>query len=490
MSNYELTLQGLRFNYALQAVTQETIELLIELARQQDVEGWRERMFRGEKINQTENRAALHVALRAKQGTPFMLDGRDITQDVKAVHDRMAKAVGDIREGRWKGHTGKPIRHIVNIGIGGSDLGPRLAVRALQGFASGPELHFVANADAFDLLSTLKKLDPEETLFIVVSKTFTTQETLLNARTARQWLTDKMGETCVPQHFIAVSANTAEVEKFGVAADHTFTIWDWVGGRYSLWSAVGISIALAVGIDNFDKLREGAAAMDDHFRTAPLAQNMPVILAMLGIWQRNFNNTSAQAILPYSDRLRDLPFYLQQLEMESNGKSVTRDGQAVDYATAPIIFGECGTTGQHSFYQCLHQGSDKIPADFIGVIEDDLHQPDHHRALLISMVAQAGAFAFGQTQVDLPQNIYAGNRSSNLLILDRLDPYTLGLLLALYEHKTFVQGIVWNINSFDQPGVELGKKMARRLDAKSHSQNSEQGFLADFYSHILSTSKK
>ncbi len=486
LDHCQIACSGLRLNFALNFVTPKTIELLAKLAMQQKLDEERARMFRGEKINTTENRAVLHTALRQKSNQPVLVDGHDVIPEIRATRRRMAQFANDVREGRWLGATGKPVKHIVNIGVGGSDLGPRLAVRALTSFAKGPAVHFVANADAFELLSLIEKLDPAETLFIVVSKTFTTQETLLNAQTARRWLSGKLGEPAVAKHFVAVSANRKEVEKFGMTGDHLFPIWDWVGGRYSLWSAAGLSIMLAIGPDHFDKMCDGAAAMDDHFRTEPFTRNAPALLALLGIWNRNFLETTAQAILPYTERLRDLPRYLQQLEMESNGKSVARYGSALDYATAPVIFGDCGTVGQHSFHQCLHQGSDIVPADFIGIVEDDLNQPDHHRALNANMIAQAGALAFGRPQASKPQDVYPGNRPANLILLDRLDPFHFGLLIALYEHKVFAQGAIWNINSFDQPGVELGKQMARALEAgKPAPADKEAVFLAHLYDAAL-----
>ncbi len=464
IEKFSVEFDGLRLVYAFQNVTEETMSLLTALGTHQTIEGYRERMFSGEKINASEDRAVLHTALRRFDETPVLVDGVDVMPEVRATRQRIAAFVDDVRSGKRKGATGKPFRFVVNIGIGGSDLGPRLVAQALKPYATGLEAHFVANADAFDIESVLQKVTPEETLFVVVSKTFTTQETLLNARAARKWIADKLGENAVASHFVAVSVNAKEVENFGVSPNDMFPTWDWVGGRFSLWSAVGLSVALAIGNENFYSLLKGAAAMDAHFVTAPLASNMPVILAMLGVWNRNFMGTSAQAVLPYSERLRDLPRYLQQLEMESNGKSVTWAGEAIDYATIPVIFGECGTVGQHSFHQCLHQGTDVIPADFIAVTDDDLNKPEAHRALLSNLAAQMGALAFGQANASKPQDIYPGNRPSNLISLEKLDPYHLGMLLALYEHKTFVQGVVWDMNSFDQPGVELGKRMAKNLE--------------------------
>lgn len=463
VENYEIALEGIRLNYAFQNVTDETLALLTALAEQQKVEDWRGRMFSGDKINVTEDRAVLHTALRRLDDSPVLMDHLDVMPEIRATQNRIAAFVDDVRSGRWTGATGKLFRSVVNIGIGGSDLGPRLAAAALKPFSSGLKAYFVANADRYDIESVLQKLDPAQTLFVVVSKTFTTQETLLNARAARQWIVEKLGEGAVSHHFVAVSANAEEVGKFGIHEDNLFPMWDWVGGRYSLWSAVGLSVALVIGEENFRRLLGGAAAMDAHFKSAPLESNMPVVLALLGIWNRNFLGTTAQAVLPYCERLRDFPRYLQQLEMESNGKFVTRGGAFVDYATAPVIFGECGTVGQHSFHQGLHQGTDLIPADFIAVATDDLNRPEHHAAVLSNLVAQMGALAYGQTEAPKPQDIYPGGRPSNLIVLDKLDPYGLGLLLALYEHKTFVQGIVWEINSFDQPGVELGKRMAKSL---------------------------
>lgn len=486
----QLVVDGLRLNYALQYATPKTIDLLMGLAKQQNVELERARMWRGDKINATENRAVLHIALRQKTDQPMMVDGKDVMPDVRAVRQKMATFTAQVRDGVWRGATGKPIKHVVNIGIGGSDLGPRLVVKALAPYASGPAIHFAANADAADLLSALKNLDPAETLFVIVSKTFTTQETLLNARTARQWVVAALGEKATNRHFVAVSTNLKAVEAFGIDKDHIFPLWDWIGGRFSLWSAVGLSIMLAIGATHFDTLCDGAAAMDAHFHTAPLTQNMPVLLALLGIWQRNFLNAPALAVLPYSERLAELPHYLQQLDMESNGKSVDRNGAITDYETAPILFGERGTVGQHSFHQWLHQGSDKIPNDFIGVVEDDLGYPEHHRAMLANMTAQAGALAFGCADAAKPQDVYAGGRSSTMLVLDKLDPFHLGLLLALYEHKIFVQGIIWNINSFDQPGVELGKQMARALESSQAATDQGSSFVTALLGWVGSISGK
>lgn len=457
-----LAVEGLSADFSRSHTTQETLDLLLSLARAQNLESWRDRMFAGERINKTEGRAVLHTALRAQTDAPIFVNGQDVVPDIRALHRQMEKFVGDVREGRWPGATGQPIRDVVNIGIGGSDLGPRLVVNALRAQADGPRVHFVANVDAADLTGVLAGLDPATTLFVVVSKTFTTQETLLNARSARAWLVGALGEEAVANHFVAVSTNREAAESFGIKADNMFAMWDWVGGRYSLWSAVGIGIALSIGWQGFAQLLAGAAAMDAHFRSAPLARNMPVLMGLMGLWYRNFWDVPALAVLPYSERLRELPRFLQQLDMESNGKSVTRDGEAVDYATGPIIFGECGSVGQHSFHQWLHQGPGLVLADFIGVKQDDMNRPEHHAVLHAHMKAQIEALKSGRQERDLART-NPGNKPSSVIWLDRLDPYHLGLLLALYEHKVFVQGVLWGLNSFDQFGVELGKKLAAEM---------------------------
>ncbi|MER2520046.1 MAG: glucose-6-phosphate isomerase [Bdellovibrionales bacterium] len=484
-----VALDGLTLNYALNLATGETIDLLTQLAQQRGVEEWRERMFAGQPVNSTENRAVLHTALRAKDDASIMANGRDVMPDILATRHRMGKFVEGVRAGNIKSATGRPFRNIVNIGIGGSDLGPRLATQALAASASGPQVHFVANADAWELSSLLTKLDPESALFVIVSKTFTTQETLLNANLARDWLAESLGENAIQQQAVAVSSNVDKALEFGIGPDKIFPMWDWVGGRYSLWSSVGIGIALSLGMELYGKLLAGAAAMDEHFRTAELSRNMPCLMAMLGIWQHNFCGTApARAILPYSERLRDLPRYLQQLEMESNGKSITREAMPVETLTVPVIFGECGTVGQHSFHQALHQGTQVVPVEMVGIVNDDLGHPENHRTLLSNMVAQAVALAFGQECGATPFDTYPGNRPCTILTLDRLDPYRLGLLLALYEHKVFVQGIIWGINSFDQPGVELGKRLARELaepsKANSGTSRPDLAFLASLYKTV------
>ena len=460
-ARYTLGLDGLAVDFSRNHMIDETVGLLVALARAQGLEDWRARMFRGDKINLTENRAVLHTALRGKGDSPLLVDGRDIVPVVRDLHARMEKFVGDVREGRWRGATGKPIKHIVNIGIGGSDLGPRLVADSLRSFVTGVQPHFVANADAADLLGVLAHVDLETTLFVVVSKGFNTQETLLNAKTARRILENRLGAEAVARHFVAVSSNGAAAQGFGIDPANIFPMEEWVGGRYSLWSAVGLAVAVAIGWKHFRALLNGAAAMDAHFLAAPLDKNIPVLLGLTGLWYRNFWGTTSHAVIPYSERLREFTRYLQQLDMESNGKSVTRDGEPVDYPTAPAMFGECGTVGQHSFHQWLHQGTDLTPVDFIGVrqSEDDGAPPQHHALLLASLAAQAEALKTGRQEREAYRT-NGGNKPSTILWLDRLDPFRLGLLIALYEHKTFVQGVIWHINSFDQFGVELGKKLA------------------------------
>jgi glucose-6-phosphate isomerase len=467
-------------DYSKNRVTDQTVRLLLDLARAADVEGWRDRMFAGERINTTEDRAVLHVALRNRANQPIRVDGEDVMPAVNEVLGRMRDFSERVRSGAWRGHTDQAMTDVVNIGIGGSDLGPYMACEALKPFQR-PDLrvHFVSNVDGAHLVHTLAGLDPARTLFIVASKTFTTQETMTNAASARAWLVEKLGEAAVEKHFVAVSTNGREVAAFGIDTANMFEFWDWVGGRYSLWSAIGLPIALAVGFERFEELLAGAHAMDQHFETAPLERNMPVILGMLGVWYRNFLGACSHAVLPYDQHLHRLPAYLQQGDMESNGKSTTRDGERVDYATGPIIWGEPGTNGQHAFYQLIHQGAELIPADFIAAAESLTPLGDHHDKLLANVFAQAEALAFGRTEAEaraeleneglsgpalealLPHKTFEGNRPTNTILYRRLDPATLGRLIALYEHKIFTEGIVWNINSFDQWGVELGKQLAK-----------------------------
>ena len=447
---------GIYADYSKHRVTDETLRLLFALARERGVEQWRDRMFAGEPINASENRPAWHVALRA--ATP--------PAEVAATLARMRSLVD--RAHRWalRGANGRPLRTVVNLGIGGSDLGPRLATHALRGFDAGRiRARFVANVDPADLDAALEGLDPDTTLFSIASKTFTTVETLDNARRARAWLARKLGDAPdVAAHFIAVTANRDAARAWGIAEDRVFPMWDWVGGRYSVWSAVGLPLALAVGMAAFDEFREGARAMDEHFRTAPLESNLPAILGLLGVWYGDFYGAQTHAVLPYAEDLRELPAYLQQLEMESNGKRVDRDGVPVDYATAPVVWGAAGTNGQHAFHQLLHQGTLLVPSDFIVPAQPATGTDSQaHRLLLGSALAQSAALAFGGGDPAAPQRRCPGNQPSTTIVLPRLDPRSLGALLALYEHKVFVQGVVWGINSFDQWGVELGKAMAKGL---------------------------
>ncbi|KAA6185147.1 glucose-6-phosphate isomerase [Thiohalocapsa marina] len=471
---------GLHLDYSKNIASDETLALLFDLARAVDLEGWRARMFAGEPINNTEQRAVLHVALRNRANRPVLVDGRDVMPDVNAVLEQVRVFSEGLRAGTWKGFTGKAITDVVNIGIGGSNLGPKMVCAALRPYQGAtPRPHFVSNVDGTHLMDTVRGLDPETTLFIVASKTFTTQETMTNAHSARQWLVAALGsEAAVRNHFVAVSTNAAAVAAFGIDTENMFGFWDWVGGRYSLWSAIGLPIAIAVGFDNFSELLAGAHDMDAHFRSAPLERNLPVIMALLGVWYVDFAGARSQAILPYDQSLEYFPAYFQQGDMESNGKHVTRGGVRVDYATGPVVWGQPGTDGQHAFYQLIHQGTELIPADFIAPIHSHNPLGDHHAKLLANCFAQTEALMRGRTLDEAlaemragglseaesarlaPHRQFDGNRPTNTLLMDQLTPRTLGALIALYEHKIFCQGIVWDINSFDQWGVELGKQLA------------------------------
>jgi glucose-6-phosphate isomerase len=479
---FTLRLDGLVLDYSKNRIVDRTMTLLRDLARAADVAGAAARMFAGERINTTENRAVLHVALRNRANTPIPVDGHDVMPQVNAVLARMRDFVGRVRAGTWLGATGQRIGAVVNIGIGGSDLGPRMAVEALGPYRS-PDIasHFVSNVDGADILRTLAGLDPARTLFVVASKTFTTQETMANARTARAWIADRLGEAAVARHFVAVSTNARAVAAFGIDAANMFEFWDWVGGRFSLWSAIGLPIALAVGMDRFEEMLDGAHAMDRHFRDAPLEANLPATLALIGIWNRNLLGMASHAVLPYDQGLARFPAFLQQAEMESNGKSVARDGRPVAHPTAPVVFGEPGTNGQHAFYQLLHQGTEIVPADFIAPARSHYATGRHHAMLLANFLAQTEALMRGKTAAEVraelagqglsgaaleaavPHRAFPGNRPTNTILVRRLDPRTLGMLVALYEHKIFVQGQIWGINSFDQWGVELGKQLADRI---------------------------
>ncbi|HSO06721.1 MAG TPA: glucose-6-phosphate isomerase [Pelomicrobium sp.] len=475
-----LTLEaaGLTVDLSKNRVTEETVALLAALARVMDLSGWTARMFGGDRVNDTEDRAALHVALRAER--PMVVDGADVMPDVAQVLEHMRRFTDAVRSGTRRGHTGKAFTDVVNIGIGGSDLGPAMAVEALKPYGS-PSLraHFVSNVDASHLLDTLAGLDAETTMFVVASKTFTTLETLANARAARDWLTARLNDrAAVAKHFVAVSTNREEVERFGIESHDMFVFWDWVGGRYSLWSAIGLPIALAIGYDNFRELLAGARAMDTHFREAPVERNAPALLGLLAVWYGNFLGARSHAVLPYDQHLARLPAYLQQLEMESLGKRVDRDGNVVDYDTGVVIWGEPGTNGQHAFFQLLHQGTQLVSADFIVGLAAHHGLPEHQRMLYANCLAQTEALARGRTPEEAlaglaakgvpaqraarlaPYQAFPGNRPSTTIVYDRLTPAALGALIALYEHKVFVESVVWNLNAFDQWGVEFGKQLA------------------------------
>jgi len=468
---------GIVLDYSKNLVTTETLDLLVELAEARGLRLGIEAMVTGEPINTTEHRPVLHSALRASRDRQIVVDGRDVVADVHAVLDRMGAFAEKVRTGGWRGHTGERIRAVVNIGIGGSDLGPAMACQALRADTDpGLDVRFVSNVDGHDLLRTLTGLDPASTLFVVSSKTFTTVETLTNARSARGWLVDGLGDpAAVGRHFVAVSTNAEAVRAFGIDDESMFGFWDWVGGRYSLPSAIGLSVMLAIGPDAFRDLLAGMRSMDDHFRTAPFELNLPVLLGLLGVWYRTVLGLQTQAVLPYDQRLARFPAYLQQLDMESNGKSVTRDGAPVGVATAPVVWGEPGTNGQHAFFQMLHQGTTTVPCDFLGVLAPAHGLTEHHDLLMANLFAQTQALAFGKTADEVaaegvppelvPHRTFAGNRPSTTILLPRLTPYTLGQLVALYEHKVFTQGWLWGINSFDQWGVELGKVLATRIHA-------------------------
>ncbi|MFP5237257.1 MAG: glucose-6-phosphate isomerase [Acidobacteriota bacterium] len=467
---------GLFLDYSKNRITDETMRLLLDLVGQSNLRGRIDAMFSGEKINITEKRAVLHVALRAPRGAAILVDGENVVPKVHEVLDKMAAFCERVRSGAWKGHTGKRIRNVVNIGIGGSDLGPVMAYEALRHYSDrNMNFRFVSNVDGTDFAEAVQDLDAAETLFIVSSKTFTTLETMTNAHTARAWMLDKLGgdETGIAKHFVAVSTNATEVSKFGIDTANMFGFWDWVGGRYSMDSAIGLSTMLAVGPDNFRDLLAGFHEMDEHFRTAPFEKNLPVLLALLSIWYTDFFDAQTIAILPYEQYLKRFPAYLQQLTMESNGKSVTLDGRRVDYNTGPIYWGEPGTNGQHSFYQLIHQGTRLIPCDFIAFYHSLNPLGRHHDMLIANVFAQAEALAFGKTAEQVkaegtpdwlvPHRVFEGNRPSNVLLADRLTPGMLGKLVALYEHCVFTQGTLWQVNSFDQWGVELGKALAQRI---------------------------
>ncbi|MDT4893811.1 MAG: glucose-6-phosphate isomerase [Pseudonocardiales bacterium] len=466
---------GILLDYSKNRVTDETIGLLVQLAEESELSQRIAAMFGGERINPTEDRAVLHVALRAPKGSHITTDGIDVVPAVREVLTRMGEFASKVRDRRWLGHTGRPIRNVVNIGIGGSDLGPVMAYEALRYYSDRElTLRFVSNVDGTDFAEATRGLDPAETLFIVSSKTFTTLETMTNATTARNWLLDALGDrNAIAKHFVAVSTNAAAVEAFGIDVMNMFGFWDWVGGRYSMDSAIGLSTMIAIGPRAFDQMLAGFHAMDEHFRTAPLTQNLPVLMGLLTVWYVDFFGAQTQAVLPYDQYLKRFPAYLQQLTMESNGKHVTLDGRPVDYQTGPVFWGEPGTNGQHSFYQLIHQGTVLVPCDFIGFLHSLNPIGNHHDLLTANVFAQTEALAFGRTAAEVgadgtpdwlvPHRVFEGNRPSNTLLLDRLSPFALGTLVALYEHSVFVQGTIWSVNSFDQWGVELGKVLAKKV---------------------------
>ena len=482
-ARFSLRFEDILLDYSKNRVSEETMGLLAALAGKAGLKEWTERLFTGEKINITENRAVLHIALRNRSNRPILVDGKDVMPDVNRVLKQMREFSDAIRSGAWKGYSGKALTDVVNIGIGGSDLGPVMATEALKPYGKpGLNVHFVSNIDGTHIAETVKHLSPETTLFIVASKTFTTQETITNAETARAWLLKAAGDpAAVAKHFVALSTNAKAVEKFGIDTKNMFEFWDWVGGRYSLWSAIGLPIMVFIGPDNFEAMLEGGHAMDEHFRTAPIEKNIPAILGLLGVWYNNFFDAQTHAILPYDQYLHRFPAYFQQGDMESNGKGVTRDGETAECSTGPVIWGEPGTNGQHAFYQLIHQGTKLVPADFIAPIES--HNPigEHHQILLSNFFAQTEALMTGKTEAEVrgeltaagvsgealeklvPHKVFTGNRPTNSILVKKITPRSLGSLIAMYEHKIFTQGVIWNINSFDQWGVELGKQLAKAI---------------------------
>ncbi|MCG6969180.1 MAG: glucose-6-phosphate isomerase [Gammaproteobacteria bacterium] len=506
-AKFSLQFDGILLDFSKNRMTEQTLSLLLDLARQAELPAWIEKMFRGEKINFTEQRAVLHVALRNRSNEPIHVDGEDVMPRVNAVLQKMRQFSNVVRSGQWRGYSGKAIQDVVNIGIGGSDLGPVMVTEALRPYGQpGLNVHFVSNIDGTHIAETLKHLNPETTLFIVASKTFTTQETITNANTAKDWfLKTANDDSAVAKHFVALSTNADAVSRFGIDTANMFEFWDWVGGRYSLWSAIGLSIAIYIGMDHFEELLSGAHAMDQHFRTTALEHNLPVILALLGIWYNNFFGAQSHAILPYDQYLHRFAAYFQQGDMESNGKRVNRSGEAVEYSTGPVIWGEPGTNGQHAFYQLIHQGTKLIPCDFIAPVIS--HNPigEHHKILLSNFFAQTEALMKGKDEAEaraelqaaglsgnalealLPHKVFAGNKPSNSLFVEKITPKNLGALIALYEHKIFTQGVIWNINSFDQWGVELGKQLAKAIlpelqdNQPVDSHDSSTNGLINFY---------
>lgn len=482
-NKFSLKLNDILYDFSKNRISDETVKLLLNLAKDADVSEWIKKMFRGDPINHTENRSVLHASLRTQSDDPVYVDGIDIIPEIRLERERVKQLAEKIRTRKWLGVTNQAITDVVNIGIGGSHLGPLMVTEALRPYALHDlNIHFVSNIDENHINDTLQYLDPETTFFIIASKTFTTQDTMVNAETARQWYINKIGSTDkIEKHFSAVTSNVELAMDFGVAEDNIFKMWDWVGGRYSLWSAIGLSIVISIGSEHFDQLLEGADEADQHFQNSPLEQNIPVMMALLGIWYNNFFKAQSMAVLPYDQHLHRFPAYLQQADMESNGKYIDREGEVVDYSTGPVIFGEIGIAGQHAFFQLLHQGTKLVPVDILAPIYSFKCIARHHRALMSNVFAQTEAFMKGKTEEEayadlkaegrnekaikslLPYKVFPGNRPTSTFLFDTLDPKTLGTIIALYEHKIFVQGIIWNINSFDQWGVELGKKMAKNI---------------------------
>ncbi len=507
---FSLRFEDILFDYSKNRINQETMNLLLSLAESSDLRSKIDAMFNGEKINNTENRAVLHIALRNRSNRPIIVDGVDVMPEVNRVLEQMRVFSDKVRSGDWRGYTGKAITDIVNIGIGGSDLGPKMVTTALTPYGKpGLNVHFVSNVDGTDIAETLKKVDPETTLFLVASKTFTTQETMTNAHTARRWFLDASGdEAAIAKHFVALSTNSEGVAQFGIDPANMFEFWDWVGGRYSLWSAIGLSIAIYIGFDHFVELLTGAHEGDEYFRTAPFEDNIPVIMALLGIWYNNFFDAETNAILPYDQYLEHFASYFQQGDMESNGKRVTRAGAPVDYSSGPIIWGQPGTNGQHAFYQLIHQGTKLIPCDFLAPAQSQNPIGDHHPILLSNYFAQTEALMQGKTSDEVRVELddqgvsgeqlellvaaktFPGNRPTNSFLFKKLTPMTLGSLIALYEHKIFVQGVIWDINSYDQMGVELGKVLAKAIlpelddDVEVTSHDSSTNNLINYYKQL------
>ena len=499
-NHFHIQFNDLLLDYSKHRVSRETIGLLVKLAKEADVEGWRNRMFEGEKINSTEHRAVLHTALRNQKEIPIISDGEDVMPKVKNVLKKMRRFSEDVRSGQWKGFTGKAITSVINIGIGGSDLGPAMVCQALKAYGSKTITpYFVSNVDGADLSQTLEKCSPETTLFIIASKTFTTQETMTNAFSARDWfLKAAKDNQHIKKHFVALSTNQHAVSQFGIDIENMFEFWDWVGGRYSLWSAIGLSIALYIGMDGFEELLKGGFEMDEHFKTAPIEQNIPMMMGLLGVWYINFFNFPTHAILAYDQGLSKLAPYLQQADMESNGKFINRDGEHINFHTGPVIWGEVGTNGQHAFYQLLHQGTEIVPADFIMPIESQYalgkDGNEHHKILLSNFIAQTQSLMLGKTYNEaraeiekqgyegediesfIPQKTFEGNRPTSSILFKKLTPKTLGQIIAMYEHKIFTQGIIWNINSFDQWGVEYGKQIAKQVLPKLSEKTPTDNF--------------